>query len=360
MTRATRLGGDTVRFVLAWARRATLATVVLSSLSLLPVAIVPSVAAAETSAVVFVYQRFDDSDLPGATVRAEQLDEHIAELRNPAYTVLPLVDIVDRLRSGAELPDRTIAITIDGADRSVYEQAWPRLRDAGLPFTLFIPTAPIDRGSANHMNWDELRELANAGVTIGTLSRDQARLTEMSVSQVKEELDASISRIEEELGKRPTLLAYPYGEYSLAVREEVAKRGFAAAFGQNSGVLYQEMDPLALSRFPLNDRYGGIDRFRLIANALPLPVVDVLPADPLLTANPPAIGFTVVDDLPDLDKLACFVSSRGRVHLERLEKRVELRLDDPLPPGRSRFNCTMPADDGRWRWFGLQVTVPRL
>jgi peptidoglycan/xylan/chitin deacetylase (PgdA/CDA1 family) len=360
MIRATRLGGDKARSVLAWSRRATLATAVVWTFSLFYGVVAPSEASATTSAVVFVYQRFDDSDLPGATVRADQLDEHIAELRNPAYSVLPLLDIVDRLKAGTDLPDRTIAITIDGADRSVYEQAWPRLRDAGLPFTLFIPTAPIDRGSANHMTWDEVRELASAGVTIGTLSRDQARLTEMSVSQVKQELDDSISRIEAELGKRPTLLAYPYGEYSLAVREEVAKRGFAAAFGQNSGVLHQEMDPLALSRFPLNDRYGGIDRFRLIANALPLPVVDVLPADPLLTANPPAIGFTVVDDLPDLDKLACFVSSRGRVHLERLEKRVELRLDDPLPPGRSRFNCTMPAEEGRWRWFGLQVTVPRL
>jgi hypothetical protein len=28
-----------------------------------------------------------------------------------------------------------------------------------------------------------------------------------------------------------------------------------------------------------------------------------------------------------------------------------------LAPGRARLNCTMPTEDGRWRWFGAQISV---
>ena len=44
--------------------------------------------------------------------------------------------------------------------------------------------------------------------------------------------------------------------------------------------------------------------------------------------------------------------------MERLEQRVELRMAGPLPPGRSRVNCTLPGPDGRWRWNGRQFYLP--
>ena len=113
-----------------------------------------------------------------------------------------------------------------------------------------------------------------------------------------------------------------------------------------------------LPRFTLNETYGGIDRFRLAANALPLPVTDVLPSDPVLQVNPPAFGFTVRPGLTSLAQLACFASGQGRTKLQRLGNRIEVRVTEPFPPGRSRINCTMPGPDQRWRWFGMQFFVP--
>ena len=52
--------------------------------------------------------------------------------------------------------------------------------------------------------------------------------------QVEEELRISNDRFIAELGIRPDLFAYPYGEYDLTVIEAVKKAGFVAAFGQNS------------------------------------------------------------------------------------------------------------------------------
>ena len=115
-----------------------------------------------------------------------------------------------------------------------------------------------------------------------------------------------------------------------------------------------------LPRFAMNEDYGDMGRFRLAVNALPLPVTDVTPADPLVgAANPPAMGFTVAGDIKGLDRLSCFMSHEGRARLERLgERRFEVRVAKPFPKGRTRLNCTMPAEDGRWRWFGRQFYIP--
>ena len=209
------------------------------------------------------------------------------------------------------------------------------------------------------MSWDQVRELKDAGVTIGSQTTSHPHMTTLDRQALKRELAKSNQRFVEELKERPTLFAYPYGEYSLMVRKAVADAGFEAAFGQHSGVAYRGMDILTLPRFTLNERYGGIDRFRLVTNALPLPVSDILPKDTLLRENPPAFGFTLDDSIGNPASLACFASSEGEAQLEYLERRVEVRLKQPFPPGRSRINCTMPGPDNRWRWFGTQFVVPK-
>jgi hypothetical protein len=37
--------------------------------------------------------------------------------------------------------------------------------------------------------------------------------------------------------------------------------------------------------------------------------------------------------------------------------RIEVRLRKPFPKGRGRINCTMAADDNRWRWLGRQFII---
>jgi peptidoglycan/xylan/chitin deacetylase (PgdA/CDA1 family) len=313
----------------------------------------------EPSAVIFMYHRFGEPSSPSTNIRLEQLDLHIEELTKERYNVRPLSEIVAKLKSGEPLEDRTIAITIDDAYRSVYDVAWPKLRDARIPFTIFVATDPIDHGNPRYMTWDELRELKKRGVEIGSQTKSHPHLPELTLSRAKVEIDGAAERIKAELGEAPKFFAYPYGELSLSIRELVAERGYDAAFGQNSGVAFYGMDRYRLPRFAMNETYGGIDRFRLAANALPLLVGDVLPADPVLKTNPPAFGFTVSSQLGSLEQLACFASGQGRLRLERLAQRVEVRLKEAFPPGRARINCTMPGFESRWRWFGIQFVIRR-
>lgn len=332
----------------------------LAALSWLPGGVEAAPPAADDGAVLLMYHRFGEDALPSTSVSLDQFEAHLAELISGRYRVMALPDIVARLDTGEALPDRTVAITIDDAAISVYSEAWPRLKAARLPFTLFVSTEPLDLGLPDSMGWEQLRELAaDPLVTIGHHGHRHAHMAWLTPAEQRGDIARASARFRAELGASPTLFAYPYGEMSLALRRAVQDAGFVAAFGQHSGVAGRLTDRFALPRFPLNVAYGAMDRFRLVANALPLPVDGVTPADVALAepaANPPSIGFTLAEPLANLEALQCFASV-GEPQLLRLDQRIELRFAAALPAGRARINCTLPADGGRWRWFGLQFVV---
>ena len=306
------------------------------------------------SATVLMYHRFGESRYPSTNISIEQFEAHLAHLAAGNYTVLKLDDIIVRLRAGELLPDRTVAITIDDAYLSVYTEAWPRLAEAGFPFTLFVASSPIDRELSGYMSWEQIRELQSSGVTIGSQTHTHPHMHRLSDEEVRAEISTSNGRFIEELGLRPELFAYPYGEYSQFVIDAVKDAGFRAAFGQNSGIMHSTDDQFQLPRFAFNESYGTIDRLKLAVDGLPLKVHDLTPEDMVLTTNPPLYGFTVSEEMSPVSQLRCFSNNHGKLDVTMLGMRAEIRAPGPLTEPRARINCTMPAVDGRWRWFGRQ------
>jgi peptidoglycan/xylan/chitin deacetylase (PgdA/CDA1 family) len=321
----------------------------------------PTAAAAASSAVVIMYHRFGENEYAATNVTVEQLDAHIAELTSGKYAVMPLADIVSRLNAGEALPERAVAITVDDAYRSVYTLAWPKFKAAGLPFTVFVSTAHLDSPSSAHMTWDQVREMRAAGAGIGHHTVSHLHMVGVEAARIDEEISTANTRFDKELGYRPGLFAYPYGEAGTREMKMVEKAGFVAAFGQHSGVIGSTESRFYLPRFAMNENYGDLDRLRLALNAMALPVTDVTPADHIVIdgANPPAIGFTVSKEIGGVEQLACFFSHAGRARLERLgPHRIEVRTDQAFPRGRTRLNCTMPGPERRWRWYGRQFFRP--
>ncbi len=329
------------------------------------VALAPRARAVEApsgnGAAVVMYHRFGEALYPSTNIRLEQFEAHIAELTSGPYTVLPLPEIASALAEGRPLPERTVGISIDDAFLSIYQEAWPRLRAAGLPFTVFVSTQALDSALPSYMSWDQLREMAaDSGVSVGNHGVTHGHMVRQGLETVRAEIADGNRRLRQELGETPSVLAYPYGEYGLAIRGIVREQGITAAFGQHSGAIGRGGDLFALPRYPMSENYGDMERFRLAVNSLALPVTGVTPADPLLSAatNPPFYGFTVAAGVAGLGALNCF-ASRNDLTMERLgDRRIEIRLGQAFGPGRARINCTMPGPDGRWRWLGRQFYIP--
>ena len=166
-------------------------------------------------AVILMYHRFGEDRLPSTNIRLDQFDAHLEKLSNGNYSVWPLAKIVDHLQKDMPLPDRTVAITIDDAYLSVFTEAWPRLQAKGFPFTVFVATDPVDRKNRGYMSWDQLRQLQADGVGIGSQTASHPHMHLSSLADVDAELEKSNQRFLAELGLRPNLFAYPYGEYNL-------------------------------------------------------------------------------------------------------------------------------------------------
>ena len=303
------------------------------------------------SAVILMYHRFGEDGQPSTNIRIAEFEAHLRELSSGSYNVRSLVEVLNAIRDGKPLPDRTIAITIDDGYASVHSEAWPRLKAAKLPFTIFIATTPIDGKTKGMMSWDQIRELAQDGVGIGAHTLTHLHMVEADDQRNRDELVRAGARIAEELGKPADIFAYPYGEASQHVMTLVKEAGYRFALGQHSGVAHPTMNDLYIPRFAVNESYGDLARLRLVLNALPVPVADVTPY----------FGFTVTDEDARIRAMSCYSSSEGRMKVEPLgEHRVEVRFARPLPAGRaSRVNCTMPGPDGRWRWHGTAFYVPK-
>ena len=320
--------------------------------------------APDDGASIVMYHRFGENDFPTTNTRLEQLDAHIAELKNGSYSVLSLGEIVTRLKADKRFPAKSVGVTIDDAYRSVYTEAWPRFKKAGIPFTLFVATEPVERGLSRYMTWEQIREIAaDPLVTIGSQTFSHLHMADSTEAQNMADIDTSNAHFRKQLGYVPELIAYPYGEFSGAVIETVKRAGFVAGFGQHSGAFGAtdtiENDIYRLPRFAMNESYGNVARLKMAAGALPMPLQDAIPQDTIVdpNGNPPYIGFTLPTDFPRADQMACFSNHEGKLKLERLGPRVEVRMTQKLPQGRTRLNCTLPAGEGRWRWFGMLLYV---
>jgi peptidoglycan/xylan/chitin deacetylase (PgdA/CDA1 family) len=146
---------------------------------------------------------------------------------------------------------RGVHVTFDDAYRDVLD-ALPLLDELALPATVFVSTWYADDGRALDvpelaadaaalpaalatLTWAELRELAERGVEIGSHTVTHPHLTQLADDELDRELRESRARIEDELGRRVRLLAYPYGEHDARVHAAARRAGYAAAFAQWPG-----------------------------------------------------------------------------------------------------------------------------
>ena len=257
-----------------------------------------------------MYHKFGVSKYPSTSVTINQFDAHLKEFSKSKYSVEPVEFIIDTIINDGDLPKNTIGISIDDADKSFYEVGWPKFKEMGFPVTLFVNTSTIHENNTNYLNWDQIRELVNEGVSIGAHSHSHYHMADLSVDKVRDEIEISNNIFLKELGSIPPLFAFPYGEANEEIINLLKEYKFKVAFGQHSGVINETSNLYYLPRFSLNERYAEIDRVKFAANAKGLGIYDFIPTDPNISENPPYIGFSLLDEklVPSIDCCLLYTS----------------------------------------------------
>ncbi len=91
------------------------------------------------------------------------------------------------------------------------------------------------RADDEWVTWDQLREMAGAGIAIGSHTRTHEILTTVGESQVRNELEGSRADIERELGAAPTAVAYPDGAVNELVAHLACQAGYECGCGTAPG-----------------------------------------------------------------------------------------------------------------------------
>ena len=165
------------------------------------------------------------------------------------------------------------------------------------------------------------------------------------------------------MGYSPKVFSYPFGEYSKDLKEIVNDLNFKFAFGQHSGVIDPTKDLLELPRFPVNEKYGELKRFKNLIQTLPFPYESITPTDRYIkkNENPPEVKIKFFENLINIKNITCY-SNEGNVWRKSDIKflnnnEIMILLKEKFKSERGRINCSLWEEGGRWRWLGIQYVI---
>ncbi len=309
----------------------------------------------------FIYHRFGETRYPSTNISADVFTQQLEYVKAQGIEVISLAEVVKRLNSGKDLPEHAVSFCVDDAFRSLYDVGMPIIRKYGIPLTLFVNTAAV--GTSGYLNWTELKELLAEGVEIGNHTDTHAYLVELKPGEtpqqwnkrVREDILRAQKLFEKHLGIKPTLFAYPYGEYSPAVVAIIKKLGFTAAFAQQSGVIYSADNLYNLPRFPMGGPFATFAGFKTKLAMQPLPATEVDPFNPVIRENPPVLHLRIAGQKINPKRINCFAQGENRCWVETDAKRGEgwykVTAEQPLTGRRNKYTLTLQSNQGGWLWY---------
>src|SRR5579864_2507717 len=109
---------------------------------------------------------------PGLYMQPQKLEQRLELLKKGGYSVLPLDEALQRLRTET-LPRLSVVITFDDGTYDFYQQAFPRLKRYGFPATVYQTTyytsreLPIFNLVCSYMLWRRQGQVIANGAEIG-------------------------------------------------------------------------------------------------------------------------------------------------------------------------------------------------
>jgi peptidoglycan/xylan/chitin deacetylase (PgdA/CDA1 family) len=200
-------------------------------------------------------------------------------LRASGYHSLSAGQLAEAMKSGAPLPAKPVVLTFDDGTADFYDVALPLLARYGFTATLFATSGWIaGRGGragrnapAGMLTWDQLAEIAGAGIEIGAHTLSHPQLDQLPEDLLRRELTASKSQLEYQLGARVSGVAYPFGYSSRLVRAMSAGAGYEYGCVVGNRLATPSADQFALPRLTIA-RSTRLPAFAKIVAAQRLPV----------------------------------------------------------------------------------------
>ncbi|MDC3249578.1 polysaccharide deacetylase family protein [Candidatus Pelagibacter sp.] len=307
--------------------------------------------------LAIMYHRFNENKYPSTNIQIDVFQNQIKIINQFNFKFLD----PGNFQKNFAIPkkEKKILLTIDDAFLSFYEHAWPLLKKDKIPFILFVSTEAV--GKFGYMSWKQIKEIEKENFAyIGNHSHTHEYLVDLKKNDFLQDLEKANKIFIEELGYNPKFFSYPFGEYNEFIKDYISKN-FDFAFGQHSGVIDINKNKYELPRFPINEKYGDLARFKFLVNLYPLQFKSMSPKNKMVENknNPPNFSVEFFKVQKNLRNINCYSDEGNKWMKSNIffkDNILFIKFRDKFLFRRGRVNCSL-NDDGVWRWFGIQFSI---
>lgn len=160
-------------------------------------------------------------------------EAHLQELQRRNLQMVSVEELAQVLRRG-DAAGQYIAISFDDGYIDDYKNAFPLLKKYNAHATFHI--IPNRIGQPGYMNKQQIKEMIDAGMEIGSHTYSHVVLTDIDPKYYEWEIGVSKYSLEKTFpGIEVTTLAYPCGKWNSAIKEALKKYGYKQALTGETG-----------------------------------------------------------------------------------------------------------------------------
>jgi len=200
------------------------------------------------------------------TVTTSTFESQLKYITHQGYVVIRLRQLVDDYLGRRHTPpSKSLVITVDDGHRSVYSDLFPLLKRYRIPATLFLYPSAISN-APYAVTWDQLREMKETGLFDfqchtfwhPNFKKDKERLRPAEYENfVNMQLKKSREKLEERLGVKVDMLAWPFGIYDGELIKRASEAGYVATFTMKRHHVSPTDDVLSLPRYLITHTNQG-------------------------------------------------------------------------------------------------------
>lgn len=213
---------------------------------------------------ILEYHMVTENPRPGAkpyVVPPEDFAAQLDELREEGYTTITPQDYARARKGKQQLPEKPVILTFDDGYEDNYRVVLPMLEERGMKAVFYVVTNDI--GKPNYMTWENLFDLEQRGMEIGSHTANHLPLTTLSREKQREELRLSKLMLEWKGMKTIYSFSYPNGDYDAGVVAMLGEEEYLTAVTGEAGLNTLETNPYLLRRVNIPPPHFGLMEFRL-------------------------------------------------------------------------------------------------
>ncbi|MFH1642294.1 MAG: polysaccharide deacetylase family protein [Nanoarchaeota archaeon] len=176
--------------------------------------------------------------------------QYLSQQRFKCITISDLLELTT-------LSDKNIVcITFDDGYLGNYQNAFPLLMKYNYKATFFLVTDWI--GKKNMMNWQQVNEMMNKGMEIGSHTKSHLMLSGYESDKVYQELWESREGIKKNLNFDCKIISYPGGSYTSKVNEIALRVGYKHILSSDFGYFESKINNVTIKRIVVGNSLSAL------------------------------------------------------------------------------------------------------